>query len=187
MTSATVLIVPGLRDHVAEHWQTLLAARLPKAVSVPPLTTDKLSLKARVAAISAAANSIEGPVVICAHSAGVVMTAHWAMSPSRPIKAALLACPPDIDVAMPAGYPTLAELEAGGWFPVPRQPLPFPALVLGSETDHLAKLERTQALAAAWGAKFVNLGAVGHLNPTSGHGHWPEAERWLAEAEALAG
>ena len=90
MTAATVLIVPGLRDHVAEHWQTLLAARLPKAVSVPPLTTDKLSLKARVAAISAAANSIEGPVVICAHSAGVVMTAHWAMSPSRPIKAALL-------------------------------------------------------------------------------------------------
>ena len=29
-TTATVLIVPGLRDHVAEHWQTLLAGRLAK-------------------------------------------------------------------------------------------------------------------------------------------------------------
>lgn len=187
MTAATVLIVPGLRDDVAEHWQTHLEARLEKAVSVPPLTTDKLSLKARLAAISAAADAIKGPVVICAHSAGVVMTAHWALKPSRPIKAALLACPPDIETPMPAGYPTVAELEAGGWFPVPRQPLPFPALVLGSETDHLAKLDRIENLAAAWGAKFVNLGAVGHLNPASGHGLWPEAERWLAEAEALAG
>jgi predicted alpha/beta hydrolase family esterase len=26
---ATVLIVPGLRDHVPQHWQTLLASRLP--------------------------------------------------------------------------------------------------------------------------------------------------------------
>ena len=26
MSEVTVLIVPGLRDHVAEHWQTLLAA-----------------------------------------------------------------------------------------------------------------------------------------------------------------
>jgi predicted alpha/beta hydrolase family esterase len=28
---ATVLIVPGLRDHVPEHWQTLLASQLPRA------------------------------------------------------------------------------------------------------------------------------------------------------------
>ena len=40
---ATVLIVPGLRDHVADHWQTLLAEGLEKVVTVPPLTSDKLS------------------------------------------------------------------------------------------------------------------------------------------------
>jgi len=28
MAVPTVLIVPGLRDHVAQHWQTLLADRL---------------------------------------------------------------------------------------------------------------------------------------------------------------
>ena len=31
----TILIVPGLRDHVPEHWQTLLEQRLPNARSVP--------------------------------------------------------------------------------------------------------------------------------------------------------
>ena len=35
-TTPTILMVPGLRDHVAEHWQTLLESRLPKAASVPP-------------------------------------------------------------------------------------------------------------------------------------------------------
>ena len=51
----TVLIVPGLRDHVAEHWQTLLAARLEasgRAVrSVPPMGRDNLGWSTRVGAI----------------------------------------------------------------------------------------------------------------------------------------
>ena len=43
----TVLMVPGLRDHVAEHWQTLLQAELQAqgrdVRCVPPLEHDKLS------------------------------------------------------------------------------------------------------------------------------------------------
>ena len=35
--SATVLIVPGLRDHVDDHWQTLLA---PKTPLENPIDTD---------------------------------------------------------------------------------------------------------------------------------------------------
>ena len=37
MSEVTVLIVPGLRDHVAEHWQTLLAGRLPRVRVVEPM------------------------------------------------------------------------------------------------------------------------------------------------------
>jgi len=51
-TAPTILMVPGLRDHVAEHWQTLLESKLPKAASVPPLEHDKLSCAARVAALA---------------------------------------------------------------------------------------------------------------------------------------
>ena len=42
--TTTVVIVPGLRDHVAEHWQTLLADRLPNTRTVEPLHHDKHSL-----------------------------------------------------------------------------------------------------------------------------------------------
>ena len=51
MSGATVLIVPGLRDHVAEHWQTLLGARLPRVRTVPPMGRDDLDCTARCAAI----------------------------------------------------------------------------------------------------------------------------------------
>ena len=45
---ATILIVPGLRDHVEDHWQTHLERKLSsvrKVVTVPPLEADKLSIR----------------------------------------------------------------------------------------------------------------------------------------------
>jgi predicted alpha/beta hydrolase family esterase len=74
----TVLFVPGLRDHVADHWQTLLAAESPGSWTVPPLEDDKLSCAARVEALDRAILAIDGPVVLAAHSAGCLMVAHWA-------------------------------------------------------------------------------------------------------------
>jgi len=51
MNDTTILIVPGLREHVPAHWQTLLEAKLDNVRSVPPLEDNKLSLAARGEAI----------------------------------------------------------------------------------------------------------------------------------------
>ena len=48
MSDATVVLVPGLRGHVEDHWQTRLAASLPGARTVPPLGRTDPSLQARV-------------------------------------------------------------------------------------------------------------------------------------------
>lgn len=181
-TTPTVLIVPGLRDHVADHWQTLLAAKLRKVCSVPPLEHDKLSCAARVDAIDRALQDIEGPVVIVAHSAGAMMVAHWAATRNtRDIRGALLAVPADLETPMPAGYPTTGVLGSNGWLPVPRAELPFPSIVAASSNDPLACLDRTRELAQCWGSRLVELGAVGHLNPNSGFGEWPRAEELIRE------
>lgn len=182
----TWLIVPGLRDHVDRHWQTLLAQGRPDVVSVPPMGRDDLDCQARVDAIESAAQAVAGPLVIVAHSGGCIMVAHWARQTRRPVLAALLATPPDFDTPMPEGYPTLAALQAGGWLPVPRQRLPFPALVAASRNDPLGCFERVAALARDWGATLADLGEVGHLNPASGFGPWPEAPRLIAQAVALS-
>lgn len=179
----TVLIVPGLRDHVADHWQTLLAQKLSHVRTVPPLQQHKLSCAARVAAIERELGLIAGPVVIVAHSAGAIMTVHWATQGTRPIRGALLATPADLEAPLPAGYPTLDALRDNGWLPLPRRLLPFPSIVAASLDDPLARFERTSELARAWGSRLVNLGSVGHLNPASGFGEWPQA---MALIEGLA-
>lgn len=174
----TVLIVPGLRDHVSEHWQTLLAERLPHVHCVPPMGRGDLNCAVRVDAIEREIAAIDGPVVIIAHSGGCVMIAHWAQVTVHAgrVRGCLLATPPDFDQPMPAGYPTLSMLQDGGWLPVPRQRLPMRSLVAVSHNDPLGSYERVLGLAGDWGGETIDLGDVGHLNPASGYGEWPLAE-----------
>jgi predicted alpha/beta hydrolase family esterase len=166
---------------VAEHWQTLLQARLPKSASVPPLEHDKLSCAARVDALDEAIAKIEGPIVLVAHSAGVLITVHWAQRHYRRIQGALLATPADLEAPMPAGYPARDAVEQNGWLPTPRKPLPFPSIVGASRNDPLAAFDRVAAMAADWGSRLVDLGEVGHLNPVAGYGEWPQAETLIRE------
>lgn len=178
---ATVLIVPGLRDHLEQHWQTLLATRLPRVRVVPAMGRTDLECAKRVAAIEREAQAIEGPLVIVAHSGGVIMVAHWAQQTRRKVLGALLATPPDFEKPMPPGYPTLDALRTGGWLPVPRRRLPFPNIVAASRNDPLARMDSITQLARSWGSKLVDLGEVGHLNPASGFGPWPAAEDLITQ------
>lgn len=179
--NATVLFVPGLRDHVENHWQTHAARAFPGSVTVAPLTQDRLSRAARVAALDAALHAIDGDVVLAAHSAGCLMVAHWALAPTRPIKAALLATPADVEHPLPPGYPSFANLSANGWLPIPQARLPFPALVVASRNDPLARFERVAGMARDWGAELHDAGEVGHLNPPAGFGPWPDGHRLIEQ------
>jgi len=183
---ATLLIVPGLRYHVEAHWQTLLQRKLEAlrpVVCVQPLEDDKLSCAARVAALQRTLELVSGPVIVVAHSAGVITLAHWAQKHSRAIHGALLAAPPDFTTPLPAGYPTPELLQANGWLPVPRQALPFRSIVAASSNDPLARPERVAQMARDWGSELVEVGALGHINPASGFGEWPQAELLIRALE----
>ncbi|WP_244196176.1 RBBP9/YdeN family alpha/beta hydrolase [Paraburkholderia susongensis] len=175
----TVVIVPGLRDHVEQHWQTLLEAHLRAqnrpVAAVPPMGRDELDCASRVEAIEKAVVDAGAPVIVVAHSAGCIMVAHWARRHPRAIVGALLAAPPDFETPMPEGYPDLDTLDATGWLPVPREPLPFASIVAASRNDPLARYERVIELARGWHSELVDFGNVGHLNPASGFGEWPAA------------
>jgi uncharacterized protein len=173
LDEVTVVIVPGLRDHVPDHWQSLLQRRLPRSCMVEPLRRHKLSRAARVAALDETLTRIEGPVLLAAHSAGVMITAHWARRYERKIDGALLATPADLEEPLPEGYPSLEEIADNGWLPIPRQRLPFPSVVAISRNDPLGRVARMHEYAHDWGSRVVDLGDVGHLNPDSGYGEWP--------------
>lgn len=185
---ATILIVPGLRDHVEEHWQTHLERKLSavrKVVCVQPLEIEKLSREARVTAIQRTMVTIDGAVIAVAHSGGVITLMHWAQQhDTGALKGALLAAPADFDTPLPAGYPTMDTLQANGWLPVPRRALPFRSIVAASTNDPLAKLDSVMQMANEWGSELVNVGAVGHLNPASGFGEWTMAEQLIQQLES---
>ena len=186
MSQPTILIVPGLRDHVPQHWQTLLANQLDHVRTVAPMGRHELDCGARCAAIEAAAQNIEGDIILVAHSGGVITTAHWAQSTRRQIKGAVLATPPDFETPMPDGYPTMDELEHAGWLPVPWGKLPVPSIVAASRNDPLAAYDRVSEMARDWGSALIDLGHVGHLNPASGFGEWPAATDLIAQVANMA-
>jgi predicted alpha/beta hydrolase family esterase len=176
----TIVIVPGLRGHVDDHWQTLLAAKLPNAVVVPSFGRDKRDLSGRVADLQQVISQAGKPVIIVAHSAGVLTTVHWARQHDLPVRGALLATPPDLARPLGPQYPALSELEDSGWLPIPEARLRFPSIVAASTNDELGDFDRVRALAEAWGSQFIDIGPVGHLNPASGFGEWLGAEALLA-------
>jgi hypothetical protein len=107
----------------------------------------------------------------------------WAKRHRRAVKGALLATPPDFESPLPDGYPSIETLQRNGWTPTPGAPLPFPTIVAASTNDPLGRFERVTDLAACWGSRVVNLGAVGHLNPASGFGECPRAQEMLRELD----
>ncbi|MBL1112467.1 alpha/beta hydrolase [Streptomyces sp. 110] len=183
----TVVIVPGLRDHIAEHWQTALARTLTAAGrdvrTVPPLDQDRLSRTARVEALHSVVSAVDGPMTLVAHSAGVITSVHWAHQHSAEVVGALLATPPDFGTPLPDGHPTPDALADLGWTPVPRGPLPFRSIVAVSANDPLGGFAPVVELARDWGSRVVELGEVGHLNPAAGYGPWPQAEELLRDLE----
>jgi serine hydrolase len=185
--STVVVFVPGLRDHVDDHWQTLLAARLPRTASVPRLGRHVLSCAAWVDALENTLACIEGPVYLAAHSAGAMIVAQWARHHHRPIAGALLATPPDLGAPLPAPYPSLETFAANGWLPVPRTRMPFRSIVAASRNDPIGDFDRVAAIASGWGSTLYDAGRVGHLNGASGFGEWPQAVellQWLGAPRA---
>jgi len=185
---SAVIIIPGLRDPVEAHWQTLLERELPRVHAVPAMGRTDLDCQRRVQAIEEVIGKLAGPVLMVAHSGGCITVAHWAQitASAHKVRGCLLATPADLECPLPEGYPPMDLLRAGGWLPVPKERLPFRTLVAASRNDPLGSFDRIRTLAGNWGSDFEDLGEVGHLNPASGFGPWPQALSLLERLEESA-
>ena len=165
----TILIVPGLGGSGPAHWQTRWQARDVRCVRVEQRDWDAPRCDEWCDNLERAVTRAPGEVVLVAHSLGVVVVAHWASSGSvDKVKGALLVAPPDVEST--DRVPALLEHFA----PIPREQLPFRSIVLGSRDDPYACIDCPRQLAEAWGASFVDLGELGHINAESGIGDWEQ-------------
>ncbi len=170
------LIVPGWQGSPAEHWQSHWQRVLPNSARVEQDDWMQPRQAAWVLRLEEAIARAPGPVILIGHSLGCVTIAHWATQASpallERVRGALLVAPADVERAE-------CPQPLRNFAPLPRQPLPFPSLLVASDNDPAASASSALQLAADWYAEATLLSGVGHINVKSGHRRWEQGFAWL--------
>jgi predicted alpha/beta hydrolase family esterase len=171
-SDADILIIPGLGGSGPDHWQSRWEAKIPAVRRVAQADWENPGLDAWRARIVEEVGRAERPVILVAHSLGVLAVAHaapfLAKGAAGGVKGGFLVAPPSVEA--------LANLEAvdPAFLTPPGEKLPFPSLVIASRDDPYASFAASEELARALGAELADAGFSGHINIESGHGPWPE-------------
>jgi hypothetical protein len=174
MSAAPILIVPGRGGSGPDHWQSLWMNKF-SARRVEHREWDAPIASEWIGTFDAALAACPAPPVLVAHSLGCMLIAHWADRHSRPVEAAMLVAPPDVE------SDTHTVPEAHVFRPIPMRPLPFPSVVVASSNDPRCDIGRARLFSEAWGADFHDVGEKGHITVASGFGPWAEGERILGD------
>lgn len=173
-SDADILMIPGPGNGDADHWLARWQAKLSTARLIQDDHWDRESTSDLTGTTLAAIEASERPVVLVAHSTGVVSAIHAAPLAQKKIAGAFLVSPPQLE-----GNGKIArKLRRFGAYP--REPLPFPSIVVASRNDPHGSHEHAGDLANAWGSLFVDAGESGHIDGNSGHGPWPEGSMVFA-------
>lgn len=163
-----VVLVPGLRDSGATHWQTEWNTRFPDWLRVSQSRWDVADLDSWIDAIERSLAFCSRPALLVAHSFGALASAVLAERQSAQIAAAFLVAPAD-----PARFSLQDRL--------PTALLSVPSTLIASRNDPWLRFETAGYWAQRWGSRLHDQGLAGHINADSGFGPWPQGLEWLAE------
>ena len=156
-----VLIVPGLRNSDKYHWQSLWQARLPNSKRIHVDDWDTPNLAAWRAGIKAELDKLDRPAVLIAHSFGTLASAAIAAEFPDKIAALFLVAPAD-----PNKFGIAQEL--------PQDFLAVPTKIIASSDDPWMTETKAAYWALVWGADYLRIKNVGHINSQSNLGLWQE-------------
>jgi predicted alpha/beta hydrolase family esterase len=170
-----LLVVPGLGNSGPTHWQSWLQARHPGAVRVEQRDWHEPAIDEWAARVGATLDTAgPGPWLVVAHSFGCLALARYLQTAGpADLRGALLVAPADPD-------------RFGLQGSLPKGPLPLRSTWVASTNDPWMSFESSREWARRWHCRWLNLGAVGHINVEAGFGPLPLAARWVeAEAQRL--
>jgi uncharacterized protein len=172
-SEAEILIIPGHGGSGPDHWQSRWESKLPSARRVVQQDWDRPALTAWRGRIVEEVERAEHPVILVAHSLGVLAAAHSAPLLARgtngnKVKGAFMVAPPSQNIL------SIFDAVDPAFLILPVEPLAFPTVLIASRDDKYSSFADSEALANVLGAKLVDAGFSGHINSESGHGPWPE-------------
>ena len=170
ISEADILIIPGLGGAEEGHWVRRWARQMSSARIVEQADFNTPQLQDWSKEIRQAVDAADRPVVLVAHSLGVVAAAHTAPDlDADKVAGAFFVAPSNWDVEGLA-----PEFDGADFRPVRKDRLPFPSQVIASRNDPYCTFEAAQDMAVHWGAGLIDAGEAGHINLESGQGPWPE-------------
>ncbi|PLX37193.1 MAG: alpha/beta hydrolase [Hyphomicrobiales bacterium] len=171
VADADLLLLPDRGGLDADHWQARWEDKLSTARRVEQADWHTPDREDWVARLVAEVEAATRPVVLVAHGLGVLTAIHAAplLPPGRVVAGYFVALHDPEDEA----------LREAGFTPAPRDPLPFPALLVASRTDATCAFPVAEDYGYAWGTMVIDAGDVGHIDSASGHGPWPEGSLTL--------
>lgn len=176
-SDADILIIPGWSSSGEDHWQSRWQRALKTARRVEQADWLNPARGPWVARIHDEIAASQKPVVLVAHSLGVIATVAALAERTEPkVAGAFLVAPADVERASewPVTQGFTFDPAVTGFREVPRARLTVPSAVVASRNDPYCTIARAQEFAAAWGSRFFDAGETGHINAASGHGPWPE-------------
>ena len=168
-----VLLVPGLHDSPPQHWQSRWQRLYPGFERVVQDGWDDPRLEVWSVRIDQVRARTALPTLFVAHSFGCLATVHSIARDPANVAGLLLVAPAD-----PEKF-GVAEL-------LPQGPLPCPSILIGSSSDPWMSAPRAALWAGRWGSRFVDAGALGHINAESGLGDWQFGQAHLLALAELA-
>lgn len=170
-----VLILPGWQNSDAEHWQSHWESAY-GYLRVEQHDWQRPRKGDWQARLDEVVSQQDLPVVLVAHSLGCQLVSRWAANSrfADRVVAALLVAPPDTETLQ-------IQHQIPGWSPILHDRLPFRSLIVASADDPFCSIDRAAWMASMWASDFVNLGAAGHINSSSGLGAWPQGHALLTE------
>lgn len=165
---ARLLVVPGLHDSGAAHWQTWLESLNRDALRVRQRDWSDPELDRWAGRIvSTLERDAKARWIVAAHSFGCLALVRLAaLRPDLPIEAALLVAPADPDRFGVAGL-------------LPQAALPFSSTLVASRSDPWLPAARSRVWSQRWRSHHLDLGDAGHINAEAGFGPLPLAQRWV--------
>lgn len=178
-----VLLVPGICNSGPTHWQSLWEARYPKVLRLQQRDWDHPVCDTWAEVLGQAIRQCAEPPIVVAHSLGCLVVARWAAhtagDAAQAMHAALLVAVPDPGAA---SFPA----QATGFLPFATSLGGRRVTLVSSSDDPFSSPAYTAQRVADWGAEHFCLGALGHLNASSGLVDWPEGwaivQRWRNES-----
>lgn len=164
--SFPIVIVPGLHNSDERHWQSLWQARLPNSQRIHVDDWSTPDLTAWKKGILDVLDKLSEPAVLIAHSFGTLASAAISAEFPDKITALLLVAPADPD-------------KFGITQQLPQDFLPVDAKVIASSDDPWMTETKAAYWALLWGADYLRIKNVGHINSSSHLGLWPEGIQQL--------